>query len=430
MEAPPAAPPAPPSPSKAAAPAAKPEIKVSEMAKARPLPMRDKGPARAALFEELNKRAGKEPAPEKTDEKPTEKAPEKAEIPKKAEAPGDEPDELEDSPEKPQKPEAAKPEVGKDGKEKKVSPWKLIEEYKQKLAKAESEKLETEKRAVPADKWKEKEAALEASQKRLTELEEEIRFSNYKKSKPYQEMQDKYKGAWTKAMSTLSEITLQGENGERAMTPNDLLELVNLSDVQAKRAAIDKYGDLEGLVMQHRDKIRDLADQQATEEEKARSEGAMREKTKLEEVQKKYTEVTSEIKDTYTKANQQASDDPKNGKYFKPIEGDQDWNQRLAKGFELVDRGFNESPLQDGISPEERRARVERHVAIRNRAAAFGPLKSQNQKLEAKIAEMQKVLDEFKGSEPKRGGSLPETQPQKRAGMTSLLEELRKKAKN
>jgi hypothetical protein len=95
--------------------------------------------------------------------------------------------------------------------------------------------------------------------------------------------------------------------------------------------------------------------------------------------------------------------DEKNGPFFKPVEGDEHWNQRLAKGFELVDRAFAENPLDPNLTSEQRAAVVRRHAAVRNRAAAFGPLKYKVSQLETKVAELTKELEQFKGSTPTVG---------------------------
>ena len=115
---------------------------------------------------------------------------------------------------------------------------------------------------------------------------------------------------------------------------------------------------------------------------------------------------------------------------FTPVDGDQEGNQRLAKGFELADRAFSENPLnaKDG---EERKAIVARHAAVRNRAAAFGRLVLMNTKAEARIAELTSELAKYKGSEPPAGGATPapKTNGQPTSAMGRMMSELEKRAK-
>jgi hypothetical protein len=318
-----------------------------------------------------------------------------------------------------------------DPKKGKVSPWKLVEEYKAKLAAAEAKVLETEKRAIPEDKWKATTETLTAKEKRLAELEEEIKFVNYQKSEPYKKMQAEYEGAWSRAVSSLSEIQVETDGGNsRPMNAEDILELVNATDVKAKKLAIEKYGDMEGLVMQHRDKIRQLFEHQASEEQKARSEGSEREKAHTEKQQREFGELAGVVKETWSKANSDITADPKYGKFFTPVDGDEQGNQRLAKGFELADRAFSENPTAPGLTKEQRQEIVKRHAAVRNRAAAFGKLVYMNQQKDAQIAELKKLVDEYKGSEPDTSGSKPNGgNGEKRTTMSTVMDDLRKRAK-
>ena len=80
-------------------------------------------------------------------------------------------------------------------------------------------------------------------------------------------------------------------------------------------------------------------------------------------------------------------------------------NQRLAKGFELADRAFSENPLAPNLTAEQRRSIVERHAAVRNRAAAFGRLVYQNDQLTTERDALKKELAEFKSTVPGTAGS-------------------------
>ena len=73
---------------------------------------------------------------------------------------------------------------------------------------------------------------------------------------------------------------------------------------------------------------------------------------------------------------------------------------------------------------------VRRHAAVRNRAAAFGRLTYQNQQAKTRIADLEKQLAEYKGSEPPAGGSLPaKSNAAKPTGMSRIREGLQKIAK-
>lgn len=395
------------------------EINALDIGGGKETPPPKKGSARERMVNDLRSKADPNyKAPEEMSKLPEKKDGEDGKA-----APAPEAKEGEEAP--------SAPKAGEDPKKAKANPWKLMEEHKAARAAAEAKLLEVEKRAIPEATWKEKEAALEASTKRLNELEEEIRFVSFKKSKEYAAMQTDYHGAWNSAMESLGEITVQSEEGgEVPMTPEDLLELVNMSDVKAKRAAIAKYGELEGLVMQHRDKIRTLANQQAAAEAKARNEGSAREKEMTARQQKEYGEVSGVIKETWSKANEEVTADPKYGTFFTPRDGDEQGNQRLAKGYEMADRAFSENPLAPGLTPEQRQSIVKRHAAVRNRSAAFGRLVYDLSQKDLKISEMQKIIDEYKGSEPDRDGSKKINVIKGGSAKNNMMDALRKLAVN
>ena len=384
-------------------------------------PAPKKGSVKEDLFKDLRARAKQDsqtpdapaapdkPALPKADAKPDDAAPAPAGDPKPADVPA--------GTEDPKKP--------------KVSPWKLVEEYKSKLAAAEAKALETDKRAIPESKWKEHQDKLSSIEKRAAELEEEIRYVNYSKSAEFKsKYQEPYERAWSSAMGELGELTIESAEGARAFQAQDLLELVNLPLGKAHELAVEKFGDLAGEVMGQRKEIRKLFDAQAAALDEARKSGAEREKTQTEKQQREFGEVSSTIKETWSKANEEITADPKYGKFFTPIDGDEQGNQRLAKGFELADRAFSENPLAPGLTPEQRQAIVKRHAAVRNRCAAFGRQAYQLQQKDARIVELQKQLDEFKGADPEARGSQPAPAANgKGTTMDSVLGELRKKAK-
>lgn len=424
-------------PAPAAAPAAKApalpsapkvEINASRIGEgAEPAPPPKPGSARARMADELRKKAGQEPGTERPAKLKEANENEEAAV----------------APAAVEKDEAAEPaaDAGKapagdkapeDPKKGKVSPWKLVEEYKARLARAESEKLEVEKRAIPEDKWKQTNETLAAKEKRLAELEEEIRYVNYSKSDEFKtKYQVPYQKAWDRAMGELGELTVETADGSaRALEPNDILELVNLPLGKAHELATEKFGDLAPEVMAHRKEIRKLFDEQASALEDARKSGAEREKLNAETRQKQFGETSTHIKSTWSKANDEIKADPKYGKFFTPVEGDENVNQRLAKGFELADRAFSENPM-NAKTAEEREAIVKRHAAVRNRCAAFGRLVYESGVKDSRIAELEKLVKEYKGGEPETRGTTGAEKPPvaAKSTMAGVLEELRKKAK-
>lgn len=419
-------------PAPALANAPKVELRPADLGVSKDAPPPKPGSAKSKMFDDLRRKA--DPNYKAPDDKiPDAKKPdEEDDSAPPADAEGKEGEEADEA-DKAKVPAAS----GKDDKKPKVKPWDLLKAEKAARAELEGKLAEVEKRAIPEAKWKEQTAALEAKEKRLSELEEEIRYVNYSKSKEFQEKyQAPYRAAWERAMGDLGELQVQETNTEgeavgdpRAVTPNDILELVNMPLGKAFEAAREKFGDLASEVMGHRKEIRKLADEQGMALETARKSTGEREKEMTAKHQKEQSEVTEHIRTTWTKTNEEVTADPKYGKFFTPVDGDQEGNQRLAKGYEMADRAFSENPAAPGLTGEQRSAIVKRHAAVRNRSAAFGRVVFQLGKSEARIAELEKVVAEYKGSEPNRDGSKKPSQPIKRSAKDGMFDELRKLAK-
>jgi hypothetical protein len=300
---------------------------------------------------------------------------------------------------------AAKP--GDDGKKGKVNPWKMVDEYKAKLATAEKELLAAKSAVVPENDRKSYDDRITKAEARAKELEQHMQYVDYSKTEEFKtKYVAPYEKAWANAMGELKEITISdpATGNERAVTPNDLLDLVNLPLGKAREIADEVFGKFSDDVMAHRKEIQNLYKAQTQALEDAKTNGAERVKQAHEAQARQTTEVNKFIGETWTKENESAAKDPTYGQFFTPHEGDENWNKRLAKGFELVDRAFAENPMDPKLKPEERAAVIRRHAAIRNRAASWGAIRGENEALTAKIAAMEKELSEYKGSEPGAGG--------------------------
>jgi hypothetical protein len=298
------------------------------------------------------------------------------------------------------------------GKGKKVSPWKLVDEYKGKLAKAEKELADTRSSIVPeAERGKLTERVTKA-EARAAELEEHIRYVDYTKSTEFQtKFHAPYEQAFKRAMSDLKDLSVPaGENGAtRPFGAEDLLQLVNMERGQARKVAEELFGADAQDVLAARLECRRLWDERSAGLEEAKKSGSER----VANAQKAYRDaqqtLAKTIKDTWDTVNAALVNDPQIGEFFKPREGDAEWNQRLAKGFELVDKAFSENPSDSRLTPEERAAVVRRHAALRNRAASWGALRHALTKVKAELAAARKQLDGYKSSSPPAGGSTPQS---------------------
>lgn len=383
-------------PAAPAAPPATPDPKAPPAA----APQEPKQPdSRSDMFDRLRKKGNVETPPEpKPQERPGEEAIE-----------GEEPHE--EGQEKPPADPKAPPVTPEE--KKKASPWKLVTEYKQRYAESEQRFLDLEKelKSIKSGQLpKEAQDRVAKMEARNKELEDEMRFVRYEGSQEFKEKYDEpYGNAWKKTMDRLGRVAITNpETGQaRAATSEDLLEIVNLPPDKAIERAEELFGKLGNWVAERAEHIQNLFSERQEALAKAKTTGADREKQMTEKQQRLYSEIIDGVKTEWHKAHEAALADEQNGKFFKPVEGDEEWNKHLEEGFTFADAAMSLNPLDPNITPEDRAKAVRKHNAMRNRAAAYKPMKYKLGKLESKVAELEKELGQFKQSEPKTGGDQP-----------------------
>lgn len=240
-----------------------------------------------------------------------------------------------------------------------------------------------------------------------------------------------YEDAFTRAMGDLREVPITDPTTgqSRQMTADDLAQLGFMSLVQAKQVVSQIAPDFAADIMAARNEIRRLWDKRQGALKDAKENGATREQQRAEQFKQGMSALQGQIKQQWTAVNEAALNDPQNGEYFKPRDGDQDWNQRLAKGFELVDRAYSENPANPKLTPEERSSVIKRHAAVRNRAASWGPLKHENKALKSELKRLAAELAKYSDNSPAAGGTQPngkETSPG--SAKEQVLSAFRKKA--
>lgn len=290
--------------------------------------------------------------------------------------------------------------------DKRPTAWQVANQYKELNIKLEKQIAELKGQITPENDRKSLTERAASIEKRNKELEDEIRYTNYAKSQEFKEKyQEPYESAWKRALTDLKEVTVNTGEGERAITANDLLDLVNMPLARAREIARNAFGESADEVMAHRREIKRLADEQDSALTKAKTDGAKREEERNQQMTAAQAKVAEEIKTTWEKVKTDLLEDKDYGTYFKPADGDEQGNQRLAKGFELVARAFSENPADPRLTPEQRAGIIKRHSAVYNRAAAFGRLVYQNKQKDTRIAELEKEVEQYKGSTPPAGGT-------------------------
>ena len=370
------------------------------------------GTARGDMRANLQKRSATATGLEAPEMKPAEQE----ERPGAAEAEGAELEEGQEQQEQvveQQEQADAKPEAGK-GKPGKINPFKELKAVRSENETLRKQLHEAKTAVLPENDRNLLTERATKAETRAKELEDEIRFTNYSKSAEFNEKFEKpYVDAWERAMRALKVTVDDGAGGRRPAAATDLQALTNMSLEDAQDHAEQIFGKFANVAMLHRDKILELYEARENALVDAKKNGGERQK-KLQQQQDEFTTtLTKEIGKIHQEFTEAALKDPVASKYISPIKIDEgkqptpeekEWNDALEEGEKFVSDGWGKSPLERGISPEEKRLRVKRHVAIWHRAKAFKGLRLKFERLEKAHAQALKDLGEYKESTPGGGG--------------------------
>lgn len=325
-------------------------------------------------------------------------------------------------------PPAPKPDKPPETPTEKMPPKQLREAYnalKAKLAAIEKERDEFKTKAETPREDPEKKTLAEkltAREKRLAELEETLRFTDFQKSEEYNEKwYQPFLESYTDGRDYVASIKVVGEDGEmRKGTPEDFDRYMQILDEdQAADFAEHVFGNKRSMVENHRMQVMQKNNARRKAIEDHAKHGSEREKAKAEqmEAQRKM------IGEVWQNSNKQASE--KYPHWFAPTDGDEKGNELLSRGMHLADRAFSSGqPLADGDKPLSPKEMVLLHNAIRNKAGGFDRLAFRFSQAEKKIKSLEAKIAEYEKSEPgagegKRGEAAPaedwETQLEKLA---------------
>lgn len=302
-----------------------------------------------------------------------------------------------ESPPEEVKPAEAQPQAATD--KKKVNPWKLAEEHKVARAKLEAEIAEIKKLGFDPESRKAELARMEEITRRSKELEDHIKFVDFTKSSEFVEKYQKpYEQKWQQAMSELKEITVQDPQSgeERQMQPVDLLKIVNMPLRDAQEACEELYGSLAPTVMGYRREIRALNESQNSAVVKAKEES----QRVHQENSSKMESLRGHVSKTWEEVNKAIIDNPKVGELFKSKDGDEEINKVLESGYKLVDDVMAQNAFDPRFTDEQRKNVIERHAAVRARAAGFGRVRLELSRERAAHKKTLEKLRQYEKSTP------------------------------
>jgi hypothetical protein len=304
-------------------------------------------------------------------------------------------------------PGETKPAVAKDTK--KVSPWKLVDEHKAARLKAENEASELRKLIKDEATAKAESERLTKAEARAKELEEHLRFVDYQNHPEFKEkFQKPYDDSFNRLMKRLAGVGVTEADGtKRAVSVKDVLELGSLPADAVIEQAEAKFGKLGTWVAERIEDLKLLSEQRMEALDRAKKEGTEKAQREAQDFQIKQKELNEFLGNTWKKASEEIEQHSKYGQYFKAREGDEEFNTRLQKGTELVDKALSETPTDPSLTPQQREAIVKRHAAMRQRARAFGPMQLTIERLTAERDELKTKLSQYEASAPSIQGQQP-----------------------
>lgn len=280
----------------------------------------------------------------------------------------------------------------------KMAPKALREAYsalKRKHAELQKQHEEFKtKAATPVEDPEKKTLAerLADREKRLADIETELKFTNYERSAEYKEKY--YQPVLDAYQNAVSEITqlqvTDAEGNVRQATSADFDRIMAIQNMgEASKAIREMFGDDAPAVHALRNQVRQLNGARLKALEDFKAKGVERE----QQMREQSTKAMETERATWNKLNTEAAE--KHPQYFKPIEGDDKGNELLAKGFEEADRAFSGK-----LTPQER---VALYSAMRNKAAGFNRLAYRYNQAQKQLADLQAKLDEYEKTVPGNG---------------------------
>lgn len=293
------------------------------------------------------------------------------------------------------------------GKPAKTNPWKLVDSWKQKYAEAEAKIVELQKGASPPIDVEAVTNRVKELEQRAQAAEEELRFTNYQKHPEFkQKYEAPYEQAWQKAARELKGIAVRdmATGNERPFRVDDIVALTQVELGPARKLAVEMFGDFADDAMAHRKEIVNLYEAKEGALKEAREKGGERDKIRQQQIQAFQQGINQQIANLWETTNKTTLEDKTYSEFFAPVEGDNEINERLKKGFEIVDAAYAVDPKNPRLTPEQRAKAVKAHAALRFRAASWGRLVLEKRRLTSKVAELQGKLDEFTKAQPTTGG--------------------------
>lgn len=252
-------------------------------------------------------------------------------------------------------------------------------------------------------------------EKRVSQLEEIVRFKAYEESGDYKEKYEKpYIDAFGSARNKIASLRVierkDGDTGEitqprRQATAEDFDRLFRITDdSDAGELAEQLFGPNASAVLYHREKVLELNEGRLKALETFRKEGGEMEKKRMEQNSATMKQISEQANKSWTKHVNSVLENPKLAPLFKPIEGDDEANKLLETGYQTVREAFkNMNALDTRLTAEQREKVIESHTEVFNKAAAFDRVSYLLGKERKAKAALEQKLKAYEESEPTPG---------------------------
>lgn len=291
----------------------------------------------------------------------------------------------------------------------KVDPWekaptplkneyfKLKRESEEKHATLEKQIKEFREKAgketVPAVDTK----AVEQYQKQIKDYQERLSAADYRQSQEFQEQfVQRWQAEYDEAIAEVKAMALTSQDADgnvksRPATEADLQRVRALPPGEQDKAIHELFGHYSPRVFARLMELRRIeraSNEAVTKHVKNAEAKAATAKAELENTQKHYDKLLADSSDEL------AREWPE---HFAPDEKDPEVSAALKSGYEFVDGMVKRA---NEMTPEDRAAH---NAVLRARAAAFLPERLKNNRLTARVKELETELAKFRESDP--GGS-------------------------
>lgn len=307
----------------------------------------------------------------------------------------------------------------------KKTAWQLVRERERELKEAkEAHAAATKELAelkskpqTPAN-----DAEIKQLREQLAKYEEEIRYTNYEKSKEFQEKyfqpyQDTAKRLTVEAQELVREVDGQFV----AVKAEEFWNVVTAPTLgAAAQAAKDLFPNdptSASHLLSMRKEVQQSWNAMHQAKEEYRVKGAEREKMQKAESERMARETELKQKETLTARQQRfremsetALNEPKLADLFKAADDDAKGKELLTKGFKSADRAFGEGErnetgelVDDNGKPLDEDQLLAIYSSVRNKAGAFNYVSYKYRNALNEVSELKKKLAQYESSTPGAG---------------------------